>query len=234
MNSRFFTSKIIQTDYQQSQIKEVCSWLETNQNIKIDIKTISNKSNIILLNTEDESIKIKTIRELKEKLAYASYNPQETQFVILLSAEKATHSAQNALLKTIEEPPENTQILLVTQSPTSLLPTINSRCQLISVQNTEMRINQKDSELDSALQILLSSNLAQKIEFAENYKDRDTAIAFCNKIVIYIHSKLKTETNQSKKSKLRALAQKLITAIELLQQNTNVRLTLEATFLSLE
>lgn len=42
--------------------------------------------------------------------------------------------AQNALLKTLEEPPDHTWIILVTDRPSRLLPTIQSRCQQIAFQ----------------------------------------------------------------------------------------------------
>jgi len=50
---------------------------------------------------------------------------------ILLSAECMNVNSANILLKTLEEPPPKTMLLLVTDSPQSLLPTIISRCQKI-------------------------------------------------------------------------------------------------------
>lgn len=234
MNSNFLTSKIIHTDFQQQQLEEICSWLQMNQEVNINIKTILNKSNIILINTENESIKIKTVRELKEKLAYAGYDTKQTQYVIFLSADKLTHAAQNALLKTIEEPPVQTQIILITNTPTKLLPTIRSRCQIISVARIESKSDTSVSpELNQAIKILLSDDIASKIEFAQNYKDRDSAIAFCNKLLPEVHKQLQNSQVTQKKSKLRSLAQQLISITQQLEQNTNVRLTLEVAFLSI-
>ena len=42
-----------------------------------------------------------------------------------------TEQAQNALLKSLEEPPATSHVLLVTPSPQALLPTIRSRCQIL-------------------------------------------------------------------------------------------------------
>jgi DNA polymerase-3 subunit delta' len=58
----------------------------------------------------------------------------ERRVLILFEAERLRGSeniAANALLKTIEEPPPRTIILLVTAAPDDLLPTIRSRCQRI-------------------------------------------------------------------------------------------------------
>ncbi len=52
---------------------------------------------------------------------------------IIEEAEKMTEQAQNAMLKTIEEPPEYTIILLLTVNAKLLLPTILSRCILLNI-----------------------------------------------------------------------------------------------------
>lgn len=52
---------------------------------------------------------------------------------IVNEAEKMTPQAQNALLKTLEEPPEYAVILLLTTNLNSLLPTIQSRCVVLNM-----------------------------------------------------------------------------------------------------
>ena len=51
--------------------------------------------------------------------------------VLLLHADRLNANAANALLKTLEEPPKNTHIILATESWGKLLPTLRSRCQRI-------------------------------------------------------------------------------------------------------
>src|SRR5699024_9785329 len=48
-------------------------------------------------------------------------------------AEQLTREAANSLLKTLEEPPAGTHLLLVTAQPDRLLPTIRSRCRILRV-----------------------------------------------------------------------------------------------------
>ena len=74
------------------------------------------------------SIKIDQIRDAVES---ASYRPFEgrRRVVIINDAEAIVDAAQDALLKTLEEPPNATAFLLVTSAPETLLPTIRSRCQ---------------------------------------------------------------------------------------------------------
>lgn len=54
---------------------------------------------------------------------------------IIDHAELMTVQAQNALLKTIEEPPEYAVFLLLTENAEMLLPTINSRCVMLKLRN---------------------------------------------------------------------------------------------------
>ncbi len=54
---------------------------------------------------------------------------------IISQADMMTVQAQNALLKTIEEPPQYVVILLLTENAETLLPTINSRCVMLKLRN---------------------------------------------------------------------------------------------------
>ncbi len=77
---------------------------------------------------EKLSIGIDDIRsQLINDIAIKPYSGQYKIYVIA-EANKMTEQAQNALLKTIEEPPEYAIILLLTENAQNLLPTITSRC----------------------------------------------------------------------------------------------------------
>lgn len=75
-------------------------------------------------------IKIETIRELQHKLSLTSVGGRY-KAVIIDNAEKLNKAAQNALLKTLEEPQERVVLILVAQNENKILPTIASRCQKI-------------------------------------------------------------------------------------------------------
>lgn len=73
---------------------------------------------------------IHSIRRLLEVVALAPFNgPRKA--IIVDDAERMLPTSANALLKTLEEPPENTLIILVTSLPERLLGTIVSRCQTV-------------------------------------------------------------------------------------------------------
>ncbi len=73
-------------------------------------------------------IPIDVAREIVRQAQYRPYEGKIRVFVID-EAEKLNESAANALLKTLEEPPESCRIILVSAYPNRLLPTIRSRCQ---------------------------------------------------------------------------------------------------------
>jgi len=71
------------------------------------------------------------------RLAYLQgLSPQYAGYKVirLEPADRLTESAANALLKTLEEPTAATILLLVTDRPAALLPTIRSRCQMVALQ----------------------------------------------------------------------------------------------------
>ena len=76
------------------------------------------------------------IVEIRQQLIDdVSIRPYESRYKVYIvnEAQKMTLQAQNALLKTIEEPPAYAIILLLADNPDSLLPTISSRCVILNL-----------------------------------------------------------------------------------------------------
>jgi len=80
---------------------------------------------------EGASLRIEQIRELKREAAYRTLEARQ-KVVVLERADTLTAQAANSLLKFLEEPPVPTVVVLLTENAHSLLPTIRSRCQLIT------------------------------------------------------------------------------------------------------
>lgn len=72
---------------------------------------------------------MESLRRLQEQAALVPLEAPKKIFVIH-DAERMLPTSANALLKTLEEPPEKTVIILTSSSENSLLPTIRSRCQI--------------------------------------------------------------------------------------------------------
>jgi DNA polymerase-3 subunit delta' len=77
---------------------------------------------------ETGTIKIDQVREAIERSAYRPFEGRR-RIVIIDNADALNAEAQNALLKTLEEPPAASTFVLVTARPDMLLPTVLSRCQ---------------------------------------------------------------------------------------------------------
>lgn len=77
-------------------------------------------------------IKIEAVRELIGFLEMTSYE-SGSKAVVILFADRLNINAQNSLLKMLEEPPPGTYLILVTDHPSALLPTIRSRTQAVDV-----------------------------------------------------------------------------------------------------
>jgi DNA polymerase III subunit delta' len=74
-----------------------------------------------------------TVDQSREVERESNYRPQEgrARVFIVEDADRMNEAAANALLKTLEEVPPTTRLVLVTPRPAGLLPTIRSRCQTV-------------------------------------------------------------------------------------------------------
>ena len=104
----------------------------------------NNQPDIITIRHEKPaSISVDDIREqLNGDIMIKPYS-SPYKIYIIPEAELLTVQAQNALLKTIEEPPEYAVIFLLTENADSLLPTIRSRCVMLKLRNIKDKLVKK-------------------------------------------------------------------------------------------
>jgi DNA polymerase-3 subunit delta' len=74
------------------------------------------------------AIKVDQVRDVVERTAYRPFEGRR-RVIIIDEADAMVSEAQNALLKTLEEPPSASMFVLVTSRADELLPTVRSRCQ---------------------------------------------------------------------------------------------------------
>ena len=72
-------------------------------------------------------IRVEQVRNLQERLSFRALEAKY-KVALLVTADAMNPQAQNALLKTLEEPPRDTVLVLISAMPDRLLPTIRSRC----------------------------------------------------------------------------------------------------------
>lgn len=94
-----------------------------------------------------------TLDPVRSAVAQSAYRPFEgrRRVVIVIDADRLVVSAQNALLKTLEEPTDSSQFVLVSSRPDLLLSTVTSRCQrlnfgLLTVDEIVTLLNRHDKE----------------------------------------------------------------------------------------
>lgn len=92
-----------------------------------------NQPDVITIQTDKKSIGVEVIREQVNNTAEIKPYSGPYKIYIIPDAETMTAEAQNALLKTIEEPPEYVVIFLLVQNIGAMLPTILSRCVELSM-----------------------------------------------------------------------------------------------------
>jgi DNA polymerase III delta prime subunit len=149
---------------------------------------------------------IDQIRELEKFVATG-------QSVIIKNAQNLTEEAQNAFLKTLEEPPADTTIVLLAPNEDYFLPTILSRCQIIELPPEESTVRDQNQEI---LQWIEVGDKENGFHWAESIKHREEAIEAIDSLIVASGTKYLRQLLQAKKY---------------LQANTNVRLTLENLFL---
>lgn len=183
---------------------------------------IAKKNNIrenspdFILITPENSIGIEKIREIISAISLKPYQSPK-KIVIIKDAQKLTTEAQNAFLKTLEEPPPNTIIILLVENPDQLLPTILSRCEVLPIKNevSKKNIIFPDNNLIKIKNLPIGLRFKLAAEIATN---RDSAQTWLKTAIISLHG------NVIDNSKTISRFQE---ALIKLSQNVNPRLVLE-------
>lgn len=141
----------------------------------------NNSPDYTFLEPDGTSLKIDQIRKMQEKI---SEKPtlSEKKVYIIDNADLMTKEAQNALLKTLEEPPQYIVIILIGRNENLFLTTIKSRCNIINfkpITDEEMKkYLQIDNVSKSVLQLYQGSILKANIlkNKNEEYKNIENTV----------------------------------------------------------
>ncbi len=197
---------------------------------KVGLDTIKPHPDLILIEGTN-SISIDQIRELGRKVSLKPYL-LPAKVVVIFEAEKLTLPAQNAFLKTLEEPPENTIFILSTTRADSLLPTIVSRCQIITLPETEEISLTKDEEMEfqGILTSILKSRIGERLLTATKYsKDKNQALRFLQALLVTSRQIMLQKPENNIINSIRNIQK----AILMLEANTNPPLVMGNLLLSL-
>ena len=90
----------------------------------------SEHADLAMVRPHKQIIRVKPMRELEREANFRPFEGAARVFIVE-DADYMNDQAANALLKTLEEPPPTSHLILTTSNPTALLATIRSRCQII-------------------------------------------------------------------------------------------------------
>ncbi len=104
---------------------------------QIEVMQFSDMQLVEMLD-DKSAIIIDQIRQVQQFLSLTAYE-SKAKTALLLNFQNANQQAQNALLKTLEESPGSSRLIITTDSPESLLPTIVSRCEVLNLRPISAR-----------------------------------------------------------------------------------------------
>ena len=137
---------------------ETCSLLENGLYPDLFLLAPTSKSRQIPIGlTEDEP---DSLRNFDSMFHLSSSSPGGWKIGVIQDCDTMNENAQNAFLKTLEEPPRNCLFILTTGHPASLLPTIRSRCQILTLTDNDCKY---DMETFAAMpELLMKLTFASK------------------------------------------------------------------------
>ena len=148
------------------------------------------------------TIKVNSIREIRRESSLSAFGKGKKVFIII-DAETMNDESSNAILKTLEEPHEDTLLILTTSNPDALLPTIISRCQHIRFDTlsedviTTALIERKGITTERAKTIarLVNGNYSQALEYIDTSLEehQQYAIEFLRAMIFKPRKVLLTE-----------------------------------------
>jgi len=141
---------------------------------------VSRVNNPDLFLFETEVFGVDDARKLSTLSARKAFG---TKKIFLVRPTRFTQEAQNALLKTLEEPHLDTHVFLVAREKEILIPTLLSRMQVVE-ERTGLEMEGNVSEK------YLGMPIKKKLEFAKNFADKGGNLAvFLDNILLYLRSK---------------------------------------------
>jgi DNA polymerase III delta prime subunit len=193
----------------------------------------------IIVSPDPTSITIGIIREFIGRL---SLSPQYSPSVagIIHDAHTLTHEAQQALLKTLEEPPPRAFIVLEAASTAEFLPTILSRCIVKAVRTETAHFNENQIVCRDLFQQLQSASVGNRLKSIDSsIHTREEAKQFVTDVLQVLSRELianfgigKQLLNQHIPTPLLCIIiRKMHRAMEYLNSNINPKLAIDTIFL---
>lgn len=159
------------------------------------IKAESGNHPDIKIIEKDGTINIDEIREIINEM-HLKPHESKRKVCIICDADRMNMWAQNALLKTLEEPPLYATLILLTTKGDSLLPTVISRCQIIKLQPVNLEIiehylvknrgiNEEQAHMLAAFSGGIVGRAVELLDNPDFHYRREEIIKICNKLLTF-------------------------------------------------
>ena len=190
---------------------------------------------------------ILSLKDLRDNyLAQMSVRPNEADIKVFLfrDADKLLREdAQNSLLKTIEEPPQNLLFIFTTESAKSMLLTVRSRARVVTLRHTFSTDSDSEQAASSVIDGMISLYEYDMLKTLSSFKDKQSMTAalgvFVEKLrqALSFYSGLSTTDPEVKKLTRKLDRARILALIEVTDQavrklKTNINLQLLQTWLS--
>ena len=170
-----------------------------------------------------------TIEQVRSVIGRLNVKQHKDQFIVIRPAELLQPEAANALLKSLEEPGDKMHFVLITDTPSQILPTILSRASLFILKNHDWDKIEADDRIKDLAKKMMVAKGASLVDVAEEIsKKKDGVRAFAMEILgVAIEMMYKSYFLNQKRVFIERLPQ-FLQAYEGISRNGNVKLQIVA------
>ncbi len=179
-----------------------------------------NNPDLFLVN-EESGYGIAEIRKIASFLLQKPFS-HSRKLVLIENVHKLKTEAQNALLKSLEEPGEQNMFILTTRFPLQVLPTIFSRCQIINCSPSQEKSTLEKLNFD----LTLSEKLLQSEQLASTHKE-SFELFLETQVQLFYQELLTNPTTQ-----IQEIIKKLFAALSMYRHNLDPKQILDWVLLS--
>lgn len=173
-----------------------------------------NHEDVYFLN-DKEKLGVEQVKKIRQFLSIKPYRAKN-KWVVLVSAGNLSLDAQNALLKTLEEPSEFAKIVLGVNREDELLPTVRSRCEVVRIERPGPGV--EDRGFLGEIEKLERMSVEERFGVIEKIEEKE-------KFLVELTAHFRDRIRYGKKEL--EFAKALLKALEWREQNVNIRAILE-------
>jgi DNA polymerase III gamma/tau subunit len=178
-------------------------------------------------------IGIDDIRTIQKKV-FLKPLKSTTKAIIIQHIDCATIEAQTALLKVLEEPPDNTQCILTASRIHTILPTITSRCKIIFIKEDKQTIVNDEEKIYTEYLRIIHLPIGEKLKIAQDItKDKEKTVSWLIDMITAIRAVMIKNCEREQSIQYVFFLQALQkTYIAVVNSNINIRFLIEDSLLT--